>query len=142
MSSEHTPSEHAGGLTGRHFCESDDHASSTYWPCHVAALEGQLTEALALAQRLQDKVTRVEAQRQVWLEATEDGQGVQREHWRGRDFIEGQDAQAENCADDLRAALADPIPQPGRVPIYEGDSAEDIRRRAAALADPAEQEHQ
>jgi hypothetical protein len=41
-----------------------------------------------------------------WLAATQDRAG-QRHHWRGQDYMDGQDDRAEACADELLSLLLD-----------------------------------
>ena len=41
-----------------------------------------------------------------WRSRTSDGQGVRREHWRGHDYVEGEDFGLETAADELAAIAA------------------------------------
>jgi hypothetical protein len=55
VKANHPRSEHGGGLTGRHFCESDEHTTSTYWPCLQWRLAERALAAEAELKRLKGK---------------------------------------------------------------------------------------
>lgn len=57
--------------------------------------------------RLLENVDRIRKLPDEWEASTQDGRGARREHWRGPDFADGEDAGLGRAADELRRAFND-----------------------------------
>lgn len=43
----------------------------------------------------------------TWHARTSEGQGSMREHWRGADYVDGNDAGIEQCVEEMRAMIVE-----------------------------------